>query len=302
MHPRISITIALCLASLACTVSDEQEVAIGEHDAAEINTQLPLLDDPRITGYVQQLGQAIAAKTSRSDLAWHFYVVNTNEVNAFALPGGFIYVNRGLIEQSERLDQLAGTLGHEIGHVVRRHAVDQMKKQTGANIGISLACTLTKICQHTGAQVVINAAGSALFAKYSRHDEFEADSEAVVNVVNAGIDPRGIPELFQILLRERQRAPNAPRRILRVASAGGVANRGRAPANRALRSGKTRGPGRRRRRAFTRSRPRWRAFRRHRHRNRSTRGCHEHLLIAWPIGRASRAGGRRAPLDLRDAS
>jgi predicted Zn-dependent protease len=201
------IALALCVAGIACTVSDEQEVAIGERDAAEINTQLPLLDDARITGYVQQLGQTIAAKTSRADLSWHFYVVNTNEVNAFALPGGFIYVNRGLIEQSERLDQLAGTLGHEIGHVVRRHAVEQMKKQTGANIGISLACTLTKICQHTGAQVVINAAGSALFAKYSRHDEFEADSEAVVNVVNAGIDPRGIPELFQILLRERQRAP-----------------------------------------------------------------------------------------------
>jgi predicted Zn-dependent protease len=208
MISRISIAIALCIATAACTVSDEQEVAIGERDAAEINSQLPLLDDPRITGYVQQLGQAIAAKTSRSDLAWHFYVVNTNEVNAFALPGGFIYVNSGLIEQSERLDQLAGTLGHEIGHVVRRHAVEQMKKQTKANIGISLACTLTKICQHTGAQVVINAAGSALFARYSRHDEFEADSEAVVNVVNAGIDPRGIPELFQILLRERQRAPS----------------------------------------------------------------------------------------------
>ena len=202
-----SIALALCLAGLACTVSDEQEVAIGEHDAAEINTQLPLLDDARITGYVQQLGQAIASKTSRADLSWHFYVVNTNEVNAFALPGGFIYVNRGLIEQSERLDQLAGTLGHEIGHVVRRHAVEQMKKQTKANIGISLACTLTKICQHAGAQVVINAAGSALFARYSRHDEAEADSEAVVNVVNDGIDPHGIPELFQILLRERERAP-----------------------------------------------------------------------------------------------
>ena len=208
MTLRISIAIAFCLASLACTVSDEQEVAIGERDAAEINAQLPLLDDPGITGYVQQLGRTIAAKTSRSDLTWHFYVVNTSEVNAFALPGGFVYVNRGLIDQSERLDQLAGTLGHEIGHIVRRHAVEQMKKETGANIGISLACTLTKICQHTGAQVVINAAGSALFAKYSRHDEFEADSEAVVNVVNAGIDPRGIPELFQILLKERQRAPS----------------------------------------------------------------------------------------------
>ena len=207
MTPRNSFVLALYLASAGCTVSDQQEVAIGEQDAAEINAQLPLLDDPRVTGYVDQLGQRITAKTSRADLRWHFYVVNTDDVNAFALPGGFVYVNRGLIEQSERLDQLAGTLGHEIGHVVRRHAVEQMKKQTGANIGISLACTLTRICQHAGAQVVISAAGSALFAKYSRRDEAEADSEAVVNVVNAGIDPHGIPELFQVLLRERQRSP-----------------------------------------------------------------------------------------------
>jgi predicted Zn-dependent protease len=191
----------------ACSVSDQQEVAIGEQDAAEINSQLPLLHDPQVVGYVDQLGQRIASKTSRADLQWHFYVVNTEDVNAFALPGGFIYVNRGLIEQTERLDQLAGTIGHEIGHVVRRHAVEQMKKQTKANIGVSLLCTLTRVCQHAGSQILINAAGSALFARYSRHDEAEADSEAVVNVVNAGFDPRGIPELFEILLRERQQQP-----------------------------------------------------------------------------------------------
>jgi beta-barrel assembly-enhancing protease len=202
------ITLLVCLGISACSVSDQQEVAMGEQDAAQINAQLPLLRDPRIVGYVQQLGESIASKTSRSDLTWHFYVVDTKDVNAFALPGGFIYVNRGLIEQSERLDQLAGTLGHEIGHVVRRHAVEQMKKQTDANIGVALACTLTRICQHAASQVVINAAGSALFARYSRRDEAQADSAAVVNVVNAGIDPRGIPELFQILLRERQESPS----------------------------------------------------------------------------------------------
>jgi predicted Zn-dependent protease len=207
MNARHVVLIATVLAGTACTVSDQQEVAIGEQDAAEINAHLPLISDPEIADYVNRLGQRIASTTSRADLKWHFYVVNTNDVNAFALPGGFIYVNRGLIEQTERLDQLAGTLGHEIGHVVRRHAVEQMKKQTGANIGVSLLCTLTRICERTGTQIVINAAGSALFAKYSRHDEAEADSEAVVNVVNAGIDARGIPELFQILLRERQRAP-----------------------------------------------------------------------------------------------
>lgn len=202
-----TVVLSVLVAATACSVSDQQEVAIGEQDAAEINAQLPLVNDPEIRGYVEQLGQRIASTTSRSDLKWHFYVVNTSDVNAFALPGGFIYVNRGLIEQTERLDQLAGTLGHEIGHVVRRHAVEQMKKQTGANIGVSLLCTLTHVCERAGSRVVISAAGSALFARYSRHDEAEADSEAVVNVVNAGIDPRGIPELFQILIRERERAP-----------------------------------------------------------------------------------------------
>jgi beta-barrel assembly-enhancing protease len=202
------VAIFACYAgSAGCTVSSDQEVAIGQEDAAQINAQLPLVSDPEVTGYVDRLGQSIAARTSRADLAWHFFVVNTEDVNAFALPGGFIYVNRGLIEQAERLDQLAGTLGHEIGHVVRRHAVDQMKKQTGANIGISLACTLTRICEHAATQVVINAAGSALFARYSRLDESQADSEAVINVVRAGYNPRGIPELFRILLRERQRSP-----------------------------------------------------------------------------------------------
>jgi predicted Zn-dependent protease len=207
MNPRSIVAIAMLAAGTACTMTDQQEVAIGEQDAAEINAQLPLINDPTVAGYVGQLGQRIASTTSRADLKWHFYVVNTDDVNAFALPGGFIYVNRGLIDQTQRLDQLAGTLGHEIGHVVRRHAVDQMKKQTGANIGVSLLCTLTHVCERAGGRIVINAAGSALFAKYSRHDEAEADSEAVVNVVNAGIDPHGIPELFQILIRERQRAP-----------------------------------------------------------------------------------------------
>jgi beta-barrel assembly-enhancing protease len=207
MTSRFLLAAALGLSCVACSVSNDQEVAIGQQDAREINAQLPIVTDPQVAGYVDHLSQRIAATTSRADLTWHFYVVNTSDVNAFALPGGFIYVNRGLIDQADKLDELAGTLGHEIGHVVRRHAVAQMKKQTGANIGLSLACTLTHICQSAVTQIVVNAAGSALFAKYSRADEAEADSEAVVNVVNAGYDPRGIPELFRLLIRARQREP-----------------------------------------------------------------------------------------------
>lgn len=207
-HRRFVFALLLPLAS-ACSVSDRQEVAIGQQNAEQINARLPLVRDAAIVGYVSQLGNAIASTTSRADLDWHFYVVNSDDVNAFALPGGFVYVNRGLIERTQRLDQLAGALGHEIGHVVLRHGVDQMQKQTGANLGLTVICTLTNICQSQASRVVIDVAGSALFARYSRLDEAQADSEAVVNVVRAGIDPRGIPELFNILIAERRRDPSA---------------------------------------------------------------------------------------------
>jgi beta-barrel assembly-enhancing protease len=201
-------TVLLASVLAGCAVSDTEERALGEEYVQQINAQLPLVTDPRVVGYVDALGKEIARKTDRAALDWRFHVVNSNAVNAFAVPGGFIYVNRGLIERTRSLDQLAGVLGHEIGHVVERHSVEQMKKATGANIGISLLCTLTDICDRTAAQVVINAAGSALFAKYSRADEIEADSQAVVNVIAAGIHPGGIPEFFRTLLSERRRNPN----------------------------------------------------------------------------------------------
>jgi beta-barrel assembly-enhancing protease len=93
-------------------------------------------------------------------------------------------------------------LGHEIGHVVRRHSVQQMQKAQGANIGLVLGCTLLNVCGSQAAQAAIQVGGSALFAKFSRDDEREADQEGVKNVVRAGIHPKGIPEMFQILLNE----------------------------------------------------------------------------------------------------
>jgi predicted Zn-dependent protease len=172
-----------------------------------VNAQLRLVHDPAVAGYVQQLGLAIASTTSRADLDWQFFVVDSKEVNAFALPGGFIYVNRGLIERAQRLDELAGAIGHEIGHVVRRHSVQQMEKQTGANVAVGLGCTLTRLCNSDVARAAIQVGGAALFARYSRKDEAEADSVAVLNVIRVGIDPEGIPSLFRRLLEERRTSP-----------------------------------------------------------------------------------------------
>lgn len=192
----------------ACSISDEQEVAFGRENAQKINEAIPLVTDPRATAYLSDLGRSIASRTSRSDLEWHFAIVNSDEVNAFALPGGYIYVNRGLVERAQRLEQLAGVLGHEIGHVVERHSVEQMKKTTVANVVVTLICSVTSLCESGISQVAINVAGSAILARYSRADEIEADSQAVVNVVNAGIHPSGIPEFFEALLLERGRNPS----------------------------------------------------------------------------------------------
>ncbi|HEX6576014.1 MAG TPA: M48 family metallopeptidase [Gemmatimonadaceae bacterium] len=191
----------------ACDVSEDQEVAIGTETSREIQSQLPIISDPYITSYINELGDTIASHTSRADLDWHFFVVNSHQINAFALPGGYIYVNRGLIEATDRADQLAGVLGHEIGHVIQRHSVKQMQNQQKVGAVASIACTLTNLCDSELGQAAVNIGGTAVIARYSRADELEADSEAVENVLKVNIDPEGIPSLFEVLMEQRQREP-----------------------------------------------------------------------------------------------
>ncbi|HJQ19028.1 MAG TPA: M48 family metallopeptidase [Gemmatimonadaceae bacterium] len=193
----------------ACGISTQQEIQMGQEYAAQINAQLPIVQDAEINRYVNVLGDSIAKLADDRGLDYHFYVVNSAEINAFAVPGGFVYVNRGLIDRAQNLSQLAGVLGHEIGHVVRRHSVKQMEKAQGANIGVVLGCTLLGVCESQAAQAAIQIGGSALFAKFSRDDERQADEEGVKNTVRAGISPIGMPQMFEILLEERQRNPSA---------------------------------------------------------------------------------------------
>ena len=125
-------------------------------------------------------------------------------MNAFALPGGYIYVNRGVIERADKMDELAGVMGHEIGHVVKRHSVKQMQTQQGANIGIALTCVLTHVCDSDASQAAIQVGGAAVFAKFSRQDEQEADEEGFKNVIRAGISPKGLVSFFQKLMAEEK--------------------------------------------------------------------------------------------------
>ena len=201
-------SIFVALAGLAavggCAVSTQQEVQMGQQEAQQISTQLPMLQDAQINSYVNDLGNRIAKRTSRADLDWHFAVVNTDVVNAFALPGGYVYVNRGILERATSMDELAGVIGHEIEHVVLRHSVQQMQQQQGANVGLSIACALTTVCNNQVAATAINIGGTAVFARFSRQDEVQADDGGFQNVIRAGISPQGMLSFFQKLLAEEQ--------------------------------------------------------------------------------------------------
>jgi predicted Zn-dependent protease len=205
--PRFAAGLAACAALAGCGgVSQQQEVQMGAQTAQQVNAQLPILNDATVNAYVNSLGRSIASRTSRADLDWRFAVVNTEVINAFALPGGYIYVNRGVISRASNESELAGVLGHEIEHVVRRHSLKQMEQAQGANVGVGIACALTGICNNQVAAAAIQVGGTAVFAKFSRADEVQADEGGFFNVMNAGINPRGMLTFFQKLLAEEQQS------------------------------------------------------------------------------------------------
>jgi predicted Zn-dependent protease len=179
---------------------------MGQDEARQVNAQLPMVQDAQIQNYVNTLGNRIARTTSRSDLNWQFQVVNSDVVNAFALPGGFVYINRGVLARASNMSEVAGVLGHEIEHVVKRHSVKQMEQVQTANVGVGILCALTGVCQSGVAQAAINVGGTAVFAKFSRTDEIQADEGGFNNVIRAGISPRGMYTFFQKLLAEEQQS------------------------------------------------------------------------------------------------
>jgi predicted Zn-dependent protease len=199
------------LVAAGCAISKQQEIALGTQYAAQVDSQLPIIHDAALQRYIDILGDSIAHVTSRADLVWHFSIVNTDVVNAFALPGGFIYVNRGIIERADKMDELAGVMAHEIAHVVERHSVEQMQQMQGANIGLVLTCALTNVCQSQAAQAAINVGGTLVFAKFSREDEAEADEQGFKYLVRAGISPQGMVSFFRKLVElEQQSGGSAP--------------------------------------------------------------------------------------------
>ena len=192
----------------AGSISPEQEAQMGAQYAAEINQQLPIVQNSAVHNYINQLGRSIASRVDPR-LNYTFYVVNADEVNAFAVPGGFIYVNRGLIERSATMSELAGVLGHEIGHVVERHGLEQMARMQNTSLGVNLAYVLLGRQPGAVEQVALQGGATAFFANHSRADENQADEVAVQYMVQSGIDPQGMVTMFQRLIEEQKSSPSA---------------------------------------------------------------------------------------------
>jgi len=196
--------------SCAPAVSLQEEVQLGQQYAAQLARELPLVQDGAVVQYINQLGNQIASSADRRGIQYTFYVVNAPEVNAFAVPGGHIYINRGLIERAPTMSELAGVLAHEVAHVVHRHGIDQWQRAQTAEMGLALIYGVLLGRPPSGLeQVGIQVGGTAVFAGYSRDAEREADNSAIRYLIASGIDPRGMVSMFETLMAERQTSPGA---------------------------------------------------------------------------------------------
>lgn len=196
-----------CAFSGCGEMSIHQEDELGDQYAAAIQAQLALVSDSAITGFVTRMARTITRVADDVQRDWHFYVVDDTVVNAFAVPGGHVFVYRGLIEQAGEYAELAGVVGHEIAHVTLRHSVDQMQSRQKTNVIVTLVCTFIDLCSSGAAQIAIGVGSQALFARHSREDEAEADSAAVEYLAKAGIDPNGVAGMFRRMLAAREQDP-----------------------------------------------------------------------------------------------
>jgi beta-barrel assembly-enhancing protease len=193
----------------APALTTQQEQQAGADYARQINAQLPLIRDASTNNYISQLGRQIAAQADPRGIPYTFYVVNSDVVNAFSIPGGYIYINRGILERADNVSQVAGVLAHEIGHVVERHGVQQAQRAQNANTMLSVLYGVLLRRNPGGAeQAAVQVGGSAVFAGYSREAEREADRDAVTFMMRAGYNPNGLPQFFNKMQQEQQRNPS----------------------------------------------------------------------------------------------
>jgi predicted Zn-dependent protease len=180
-------------------MSEAQEIQLGQEMDAQVRREMGLYDDPALQRYVQEVGLRLARTSERPNLPWHFAVVDQPAINAFALPGGYIYLTRGILPFLDDEAQLAGVLGHEIGHVTARHAAQQYSEATTAGIGVTLLSIF--VPEARPFQNITETALGVLFLKHGRDDELQADRLGVQYSARSGWDPAGVAGMLKTLAR-----------------------------------------------------------------------------------------------------
>jgi predicted Zn-dependent protease len=207
-RPRLACSVA-ALAGFTI-VSVPQEIEIGREENAQVRKQTAELRDLYVTAYITRIGRRLARAAPGAKYPYSFAVADYREINAFSLPGGPVWLNRGVLHAAGNESQVAGVLAHEIAHIAQRHAADQLEKTLLAKWSLGM---LGAMLGNVGGAGTAQAAGAmvanGVFLKFNRVDEREADTVGLQIMTKAGWDARGMTELFEVLRREASRDPSA---------------------------------------------------------------------------------------------
>lgn len=188
-------------------VSESREIAIGQEVAKEVEKEYTVYQDPELNAYIDQIGQNLAKNSDRPNIKYRFRVLDSPIANAFATPGGNIYITRGILGVLDDEAELAGVLGHEIGHVCARHSAKQMQNSTLASIGLIAASVLLGDKVNDDMMQAANTAVSLIFLGYSRSDEDQADLLGTKYLYRTGYDPNAMIGVMEGLLELEKRKP-----------------------------------------------------------------------------------------------
>lgn len=187
-------------------VSESQEIEMGRQSLAQARQQTGFYDDAELTAYVREMGMAMARASERPGLPWEFHVLDDAAINAFAAPGGFIFVTRGILSVMNSGAELAGVLGHEIGHVTAKHSVTQISNSTLAQVGLVAGAIAAPDIANSAIGQLAQVGAGMLFLKFGRDDERQSDELGHRYSLQRGYDVREMPKTFRTLQRVGEQA------------------------------------------------------------------------------------------------
>ena len=180
-------------------MSESQEVQTGREEDAKVRREYGVYDNQALQQYVNEVGQRLAKNGHRPNLQYSFLVVDSPEINAFALPGGYVYITRGILAYLNSEAELAAVLGHELGHVTARHSVQQISAATAAGVGAALLQIFVPELRNQTGDSVINLLGNVLLSGYGREHELEADRLGAQYLARTGYDPQATIKVIGVL-------------------------------------------------------------------------------------------------------